>query len=112
LQMNESGGTTPATDDSGHWKYGVVVVLAGLAVILLAFFLALREYDRAAEVSTALAPITGVVGTIVGAYFGVQVGAAGREKAEAARAQSDRVAQSALSALSKDEAAAVMQSVR
>ncbi len=93
--------------DEGKWKYGLVVVLAGLVVILFAFVVALQEYQKAADVSTALAPVTGVVGTLVGAYFGVQVGAAGKDKAEAARTKSDNEAKAALAALPPDEAQAV-----
>jgi hypothetical protein len=99
-------------DDSGKWKYGLAVVLAGLAVILIAFFLSLNEYDKAPDVSTALAPVTGVVGTLVGAYFGVQVGAAGKEKAEDARAKSEEEAKAALAALPPDQAEAVRMSLR
>jgi hypothetical protein len=70
-------------------RYGVTVVLAGLAVTLLAFGFAVLAFDRAGSVSAALAPITGVIGTIVGAYFGVQVGASGKSQAEAARAKAE-----------------------
>jgi hypothetical protein len=67
-------------------RYGVLVVLAGLAVILVAFVITVIVFEpEVGDVSTALAPITGVIGTIVGAYFGVQVGGAGKEQAEAAR---------------------------
>jgi hypothetical protein len=75
--------------DSGKRKYGVSVVIAGLVVIFSAFAFALAEYSQAADVSTAMAPITGVVGTIVGAYFGVQVGAAGKDKADRHRKEAD-----------------------
>jgi hypothetical protein len=98
---NRSGGT--GTDDAGRWKYGLWVVFAGLAVILAAFGAALVAFSEAADVSTALAPVTGVVGTIVGAYFGVQAGAAGKEKAE--------LAHHALGALPEDQAEKVMQAV-
>jgi hypothetical protein len=70
-------------------KYGVAVVLAGFLVVLLAFGGALLAFNAANDVSTALAPITGVIGTIVGAYFGVQVGASGKEESEAARSKAE-----------------------
>lgn len=92
--------------------YGLVVVLAGLVVITFAFVVALKEYDKAADVSTALAPVTGVVGTLVGAFFGVQAGAAGKEKAEAARSKSDEQAKAALGALPPEQAEAIRMSVR
>jgi len=72
-------------------KYGVWVVLAGLAVILTAFAISVFVFEpTAADVSTALAPVTGIVGTIVGAYFGVQVGSQGRQQAEATTAEAQR----------------------
>jgi hypothetical protein len=70
-------------------KYGVTVVLAGLGGTLVAFGLALLAFDTASAVSAALAPITGVLGTIVGAYFGVQVGASGKAESEAARTKAE-----------------------
>jgi hypothetical protein len=36
------------------------------------------------------------VGTIIGAYFGIQVGSSGKEVAEAGRAQAERAARIAL----------------
>jgi hypothetical protein len=70
-------------------RYGVTVVLAGLVVTLVAFGLTLLAFDKAGSVSAALAPITGVIGTIVGAYFGVQVGASGKAESEAARSKAE-----------------------
>ena len=70
-------------------KYGVTVVLSGFAVVLAAFGIAVLAFDVANDVSTALAPITGVIGTIVGAYFGVQVGASGKEESDAARTKAE-----------------------
>ena len=99
------------TDESARYRYGLWVVFAGLAVILLSYYAGLKEYDKAADVSTALAPVTGVVGTLVGAYFGVQVGAAGKDKAEAARDKADETAKAALGALPEAKAEAVLQSV-
>jgi hypothetical protein len=53
-------------------------------VILASFAISVFVFEPiAADVSTALAPVTGIVGTIVGAYFGVQVGSQGRQQAEA-----------------------------
>jgi hypothetical protein len=63
--------------------------MAGLAVTLAAFGIAVGVFTNAADVSTALAPITGVVGTIVGAYFGLQVGSSGKDAAEAARSKAE-----------------------
>jgi hypothetical protein len=92
--MTGANNEVAAADESSKWKYmyGVWVVLAGLLVILVAFIWAVESYAKAADASTALAPVTGVVGTIVGAYFGVAVGAAGKDKADARAAQAEEKA--------------------
>jgi hypothetical protein len=62
----------------------IVVVGLGLAfvfVIALASLGTVPDSQKAAVVTAAFT----VLGTIVGAYFGVKVGSAGRERAESAR---------------------------
>ncbi|MDQ3641868.1 MAG: hypothetical protein M3450_10535 [Actinomycetota bacterium] len=65
-----------------RWKYGLIAVGMGLAVICLCFGVAVWKYEAASDAGAVLAAVTGTVGTIVGAYFGVQAGSAGKEKAE------------------------------
>jgi hypothetical protein len=89
--------------DSGRPGYGVTVVIAGLVVIFSSFAVALVEYSQAADVSTAMAPITGVVGAIVGAYFGVHVGAAGRATADQHRKEADDDAKKLACVLSPEQ---------
>ncbi|HEY2194681.1 MAG TPA: hypothetical protein VGH76_20615 [Actinomycetospora sp.] len=52
-----------------------------MGVLLTAFLLAVFHYPTSGDVSTALAALTGTIGTIVGAYFGVQAGGSGANKA-------------------------------
>jgi hypothetical protein len=74
---------SPATSaEDLRARYGAGVVIAGLVVVALTFFAALIAFDKASSVSTALAGVTGVIGTIVGAYFGVQVGSEGKARAD------------------------------
>ncbi len=73
--------------ESGRWRYGLVAVIVAVIVILVAFVFASLRYDAADDVSTALAAVTGTLGTLLGAYLGVQTGAAGKESTEAARKQ-------------------------
>lgn len=108
--MPATGG--PSGPETIKAKYGIVVVLAGLAVILVAFIVALARYDKAADVSTALAPVTGIVGTLVGAYFGVQVGSEGKARAEEARSRSEEQAKAALGALPPETAESIRQTFR
>jgi hypothetical protein len=81
---------------------GLIVVVVGLVAIVAAFVVAVLHYTKSADVSTALAPVTGVVGTIVGAYFGVHVGSQGTAATEAKRTQADNQAK-ALAALASPE---------
>jgi hypothetical protein len=85
----------------GRWP-ALVVVVVGLTTVVAAFALAVLHYAKSSDVSTALAPLTGVVGTIVGAYFGLQVGSQGTAASEARRAQADDQAK-ALAAVAPPE---------
>jgi hypothetical protein len=76
-------------------RYGVLVVLAGFSMTLGAFVAALIVLDTAQAISTALAPITGLIGTIVGAYFGIQKGAEGKQAVEEQRQQAEQRAHAA-----------------
>ena len=63
---------------------GVLVVVLGLAftfVIAIVSLGTVPDSEKAAVITSAFT----VLGTIVGAYFGVKVGSAGRQEAEAAR---------------------------
>jgi hypothetical protein len=92
-------------------KYGVTVVLAGLGGTLVSFGLALLAFDKASAVSAALAPITGLIGSIVGAYFGFQVGASGKSESEAARTKAEDDAKK-LAAVAPPEAGLAALGVR
>ncbi|MGI5486975.1 hypothetical protein [Microtetraspora malaysiensis] len=72
--------TAAAEADADRWRYGFYVVLTGLVVTLVGFSVAVVSTGQA---STLFAGLAGVVGTLTGAYFGVQSGQAGKAKAEA-----------------------------
>jgi hypothetical protein len=80
--------TTPASE-STRWRYGLYATIAAVSAILIAFVFASLRYNTAQDVSTALAAITGTLGTILGAYLGVQTGSQGKEQAEAARQKAE-----------------------
>jgi hypothetical protein len=83
------------TDERHRWRYGLWAVVLAVGGILAAFVFASLRYDTAADVSTALAAITGTLGTILGHYLGVQTGASGKEEAERARQDAERARQDA-----------------
>lgn len=69
----------------------ILVVLAGIGAVFVLSLVALGTVPDDQK-STVVAASFSVLGTIVGAYFGVRVGAAGKERAEAAqRASSIRL---------------------
>lgn len=71
------------TDDV---KYGgaLLIIAIGLAAIcFLAYQLPIKEDAwKPADVMTLIGSLTTFLGTVVGAFLGVQVGAAGKQKAE------------------------------
>jgi hypothetical protein len=72
--------------------YGMIVVLAGLAAVVLVSLAAMFRFDDATMVVTALGPVTGFIGTLVGAYFGLRGTSLGQQNAAAAdvkRAQAE-----------------------
>lgn len=83
------------TTDRIRWRYGLIAVVIAVIAVVGAFLWASYRYDTASDVSTALAAITGTVGTILGAYLGFQAGSAGRDDAEQARRDAEQRANDA-----------------
>jgi hypothetical protein len=107
-------GSTGLEPESGRWRYGVNVVLAGLAFMFLSLLAALIMYYDVADatksataVATVLAPITTVIGTIVGAYFGIQSGAVTAERAQASRDTAETQARQLAAVAPADDAARI-----
>jgi hypothetical protein len=66
-------------------KYGFRIVIGGFVLVGFGLALSVWKWSAATDVSSVLGLITGVVGTVVGAFFGVQIGSQGKEKVEVAR---------------------------
>jgi len=94
--------------DELRMKYGFWVVIIGLILVGIVFIVAIVKWTTAADVATAVGSLTGVVGTIIGAYFGIQIGSAGKEKAEADRAIAEKKAISLAAELPPNVAKNVM----
>ncbi|MDA0639422.1 MULTISPECIES: hypothetical protein [Nonomuraea] len=71
---------TAAQADAARWRYGFYVVLTGIVATLVAFGAAVYATGESAAL---FAGVAGVVGTIIGAYFGVQAGQSGKARVEA-----------------------------
>jgi len=74
-------------------KYGFWVVMGGFVLVGIISLVATWRWSAAGDVTAVIGSVTGIIGTIVGAFFGVHVGSAGKEKAEAARDQASQQAQ-------------------
>ncbi|HEY1276789.1 MAG TPA: hypothetical protein VGF25_17905 [Thermoleophilaceae bacterium] len=83
-----SAGTTPAeqTGTIGVIQAtgGILVVALGLVFVFILGLVAMGTVQDD-EKSTIVSAAFTVIGTVVGTYFGVRAGAAGKERAEAAR---------------------------
>jgi hypothetical protein len=79
-QERSSQGLTEIIGATG----AIFVVILGMAFVFIVTLVALGTLPAGQKAAVVTAAFT-VFGTIVGAYFGVKVGAAGREEAEAAR---------------------------
>ncbi len=77
-----SNGTTPSNSSEDHWTLGLLAVVIGVTAILVSLFFVMQNFESAADVGAVLGVVTSSVGTIVAAYFGMQVGSAGKEKAD------------------------------
>ena len=64
---NNSGSSQQRNPAWGAW-----VVIAGLAAIVAVFGIAATQFDKAADVATAVGAVSGVIAAIVGAYFGIR----------------------------------------
>jgi uncharacterized membrane protein len=83
-----ANGTLGQELDNKRITYGFCVVVIGFLVVLSAF--AIAVWKDAKDVTTLLSAIIGIVGSLAGTFFGVHVGAAGKEQAESERRDMQR----------------------
>ena len=89
----------PDQVDQLRIRYGLWIILAGFLLVALASVVSVFRWEDVTNVATVIGATTSLVGTVVGAFLGVQVGAAGKERAEADRRHVEEVARLALSML-------------
>ncbi len=51
-------------------------------VVAVTFSVSVLKWSTAADVATVMGSVTGVVGTLVGAFLGFKIGSQGKEKAD------------------------------
>lgn len=73
-------------------KYGFWVIIVGFLFVAAVFIIAIIKWNNASDVTAVVGAFTGLVGTVVGAFFGAQIGLAGREKAERDRKEAEEKA--------------------
>lgn len=71
--------------DSSSARYGLIVVIVGIGAVMMVCIFAMTHWQSAADVATVISSVAGIIGTMVGAYFGVQLGASGKQKVEEQR---------------------------
>lgn len=68
--------------DDDKTKLGFWIVVIGMVIAALVYVAAIIRYGTAQDVATSIGPITTLIGTLAGAFFGQQVGSAGKDKAQ------------------------------
>jgi len=92
-------------------KYGFWIILMGFLLIALITAASILKWNDVTSVATVIGATTSLVGTVVGSFLGVQIGAAGKERVEADRKQSEETARIALSMLPPEVAIQVQEDV-
>jgi hypothetical protein len=59
---------TPSPDR----PWAAIVVISGLVALVSVFVVAVLTYKTAADVTTAMGAVSGVIAALVGAYFGIR----------------------------------------
>src|SRR5215213_3218566 len=97
--------------DRMRLRYGLLIILAGFGLVALIALISIYKWEDVTNVATVIGATTSLVGTVVGAFLGVQAGAAGRERVEADRNKSEETARIALSMLPPEVAIQVQEDV-
>jgi hypothetical protein len=85
-------------------RYGFWIIIFGFSLVAFIALISIFRWNEVANVATVVGAVSSLVGTVVGAFFGVQFGSAGKERAEAARDRSQEMAEAALSMLPPETA--------
>ena len=98
---DSSTAPAAAAADNKRWTYGLLAVLGGLVVILVAAFVAIGHFHSSSDVVAVISAVAAPVGTIVAAYFGVAAGSDGKARADANAAAARSEAQKAHEAVAR-----------
>jgi hypothetical protein len=117
VSNSTSAGVSPTEDPKA--KYGFWIIIAGLGSVVILYigtiitFAILTSSDTLANnVVAAMGAITGVIGSLVGAYFGLQAGAAGKEASDAKAQQQSALASAAMGQLDSGKTQTAIQNAQ
>ena len=102
----EGRTSAPATEeiDRLRLRYGFWIIITGFALVFAITLISTFRWAEVTSVATVVGAVASLVGTVVGAFFGVQVGSVGKERADAARERSEEGIKAALSMLPPEDA--------
>jgi hypothetical protein len=75
--------------DEGFEAHALLVSGAAPLFLGVVLVVALCQFDTSQDVVAVVGAFSGVVGTVIGAFFGVQAGSAGKEATEEGRAEAE-----------------------
>ena len=113
MPMIPTTSTQDATTEQMRIRYAFWLAVVGLllaaALVLILLIANPKAVTTSADIVAIVGLFTSVLGTLVGAFFGVQIGSAGRDKEQQNAQAANRLAQRALAALAPTDAAAVFR---
>jgi hypothetical protein len=83
-----------------------------LYLVTIIVFAILTPENLANNVVASMGAITGVIGSLVAAYFGLQAGAAGKEASDAKAAQQSALASAAMGQLDSEKSKTAIQNAQ
>jgi len=92
-----------------RYAFWLAVVGLGLSAVLVVFLVVVAQMRTSADIVAIVGVFTSVTGTLVGAFFGLQIGSAGRDQERQDRQHAEKMANMAMGKLPPGEADKVMK---
>ncbi len=97
--------------DKIRLKYGFWVIIIGFILVAGIFIVATLKWQEASDVTAVVGAFTGLIGTVVGAFFGAQIGTAGKEKVERERKEAEEKAFRIATLIAPDKAKDILNKI-
>ncbi len=97
--------------ESLRLRHVLRITLTGFGLILAVFGCAVWRMQLPSEIAAVVGTVSCLVGTVVGAFVGVQIGSSGTERAEMARKIAEEMALSLAASTDPSRAAEVMDAL-